>query len=90
MKTKKKPVQILSCGRAQRIVDGVIWYGTALSRSRGTRMVHGLVARRDGRKLAITCSCEAGLHYRWCGHIPAFAARIKRALKISATRRRRA
>jgi hypothetical protein len=87
MKRKKKPVQILTCGRAQKIVDGVIWYGTALSRSRGTRMVHGLVARKQGRKLAITCSCEAGLHYRWCGHITAFAVRIKRAMKRAAHRR---
>lgn len=90
MKRKKKPVQILTCGRAKKVIDGVIWYGTALSRSRGTRMVHGLVARRVGRKLQITCSCEAGLHYRWCGHNPAFAARIKRAMKQSARRRRTA
>lgn len=87
MKRKKKPVQILTCNRVQKKIDGVIWYGTALSRSRGTRMVHGLVARRKGRKLAITCSCEAGLHYRWCSHEPAFLARIKRAMKISARRR---
>jgi hypothetical protein len=90
MKRKKKPVQILTCNRVQKIVDGVIWYGTALSRSRGTRMVHGLVARRGGRNLVITCSCEAGLHYRWCGHNPAFRARINRAMKLAAKRRKAA
>lgn len=87
MKNKQKPVQILSCGHAQKPVDGVIWYGTALSRSRGSRIVHGLVARRQGRKLVITCSCEAGLNYRWCAHNPAFAARIRRTIKTLARRK---
>ena len=85
MKTPK--VRILTCTRATKQADGVLWYGTALSRTRGTRVVHGLVARKHGRRLRIDCSCESGLQRRTCDHAPAFARRIARAKKISARRR---
>jgi len=73
---KTKVVKIISLKKAKNIVDGVIYYGVAQSRSRGERVNHGLVARRIRGKLVASCSCEAGLHYRHCGHGDAFIGKI--------------
>lgn len=86
---KSKPaVRILSCKKAVKPINGVLWYGTALSRTRGTRVVHGLVARKTRTGgLAITCSCEGHLHHQYCAHVPAFIKRISRANKAAVLRR---
>lgn len=58
---------------------GVRIYGTVQSRSRGTRLNHGVVFRQRGKRKTWRCTCEHNLFRGLvCDHIKAMKLKLKK------------
>lgn len=77
-----KTARILSLRRAEAPRHGVVLYGVAQSVSRPQKVNHTITARKRGRKLSFSCTCETFTFRRpknGCRHIRAFKLKLRKA-----------